>query len=130
VKRPAFLEFDDVLALHASRIDRYGGTHGVRDAGLLSSALAMPRATFGEEFLHGSLHEMAAANLFHIVKNHPFLDGNTRAGLVVALVFLELNGLRVEATEDELTDLVLSVAEGAASKADIAVFFERVARQS
>ncbi len=75
----SFLTLEDALALHASRIARYGGSLGLRDLGLLESALAVPSATFGGQFLHGSLSEMAAAYLFHLVKNHPFVDGNKSA---------------------------------------------------
>src|SRR5262245_6797192 len=122
---PTFIGLDEALAIHASRIEKYGGSLGVRDLGLLQSALAMPEATFGGEWLHPTLHEMAAAYLFHICKNHPFIDGNKRAALGVAIGFLGLNGLMVNAAPDELTALVLAVAEGTASKAEIAVFLER-----
>jgi death-on-curing protein len=96
----------------------------VRDLGLLSSAVAMPRASFGGELLHQSLFEMAAAYLFHIARNHPFLDGNKRTGLAAALVFLWVNDREIEAGEDELTELVVGVAEGRVSKAEVAVFLE------
>ncbi len=121
---PLFLTLEEVLALHDDQIHRYGGARGVRDLGLLSSALAMPQATFGGELLHQSLFEMAAAYLFHVARNHPFVDGNKRAALAAALVFLWLNDGRIEAAEDELTDLVLEVAAGRVSKAEAAVFFK------
>ena len=121
---PVFLRFEEVLALHDDQIQRYGGTAGVRDLDLLSSALGTVSASFGGEFLHGSLFEMAAAYLFHITGNHPFLDGNKRTGLATALVFLWMNALEIEAGEDELTDLVLGVAEGRVSKAEVAVFLQ------
>jgi death-on-curing protein len=120
--RVVFLTLDDVLALHADQIRRYGGSLGLRAVGLLDSALAAPAATFGGGYLHGGLHEMAAAYLFHVVKNHPFVDGNKRTGLVTMLAFLGLNGLRLEAGRDELIDLVLAVAGGRIGKAEIAVF--------
>ncbi len=126
--QPTFLELDEVLALHASRIERYGGEFGVRDAALLESALAMPRATFDGELLHPTFFEMAAAYLYHLVKNHPFLDGNKRAGLIAALVFLELNGVTIDASEDALVDLVMGVATGATSKAEVAETLRRSAR--
>jgi death-on-curing protein len=128
VKEPEFLSLDDVLALHADQIDRYGGAHGVRDVGLLESALAAPRATFGQAFLHGAVTEMAAAYLFHLVSNHPFVDGNKRAGLAAAIAFLGLNGLWLEAVEDELVELVLSVAKGRIDKSEVAVFIKRHAQ--
>jgi death-on-curing protein len=121
-REPAFLTLDEVLALHADVVDRYGGALGVRDAGLLESAVAAPRATFGGGYLHETLEEMAAAYLFHLVKNHPFVDGNKRVGLAACLAFLGLNGLWLDADEVELGDLVVAVAEGSAGKPDVAVF--------
>ena len=118
-----FLTLDEALAIHAHQIARYGGRLGLRDRGLLESALAMPAATFAGEELHPSLEEQAAAYLFHLVKNHPFVDGNKRVGLACSLVFLRMNGLRVRATDDDLVDVVMGVAEGRRSKADVAVFF-------
>jgi death on curing protein len=117
-----FLTLDEVLRVHAHQIATYGGSPGIRDVGLLESALAMPETTaFGED-LHPTLHEKAAAYLFHLTKNHPFVDGNKRVGLAVCLTFLALNGLWVQATEDELVSLVLETVSGKRSKADIAVF--------
>ena len=126
--KPVFLTLDEVLALHADQIDRYGGSLGIRAVELLESALAVPAATFGSSYLHGDLHEMAAAYLFHLVKNHPFVDGNKRTGLMAMLVFLGLNGLRLEAREDELADQVVAVADGRIGKAEIAVFVKGHAR--
>ena len=122
---PVFLTLDEVLALHADQIERYGGSQGIRDMGLLESALAVPAATFGGQFLHGSFHEMAAAYLFHLTQNHPFIDGNKRVGLMAMLAFLGLNDLRLAAREDELVALVLGVAAGRVSKAEVAVFVQR-----
>jgi death-on-curing protein len=119
---PLFLSLDEALAIHADQIRRYGGSHGVRDMALLNSALAMPRATFGGTYLHGSPAEMAAAYLFHVAKNHPFVDGNKRAALASALVFLWLNDFRLEADDGALTDLVYGIAEGRLAKPDAAVF--------
>jgi death-on-curing protein len=124
-----FLSQDEVLALHADQIERYGGSHGIRDTGLLNSALAMPRATFGGQWLHGSLHEMAAAYLYHLVRGHAFIDGNKRAGLMAMLAFLGLNSFRLDATEDELVEIVLGVAGGRVSKAEVAVFIQRHSRR-
>lgn len=117
-----YLSLDEAMAIHAHQIARYGGTPGIRDRTLLESALAMPKATFGAELLHPSLSEQAAAYVFHLVKNHPFLDGNKRVGLACGLAFLRLNGLRLVAGEDELVDLVLGIATGSVSKAEASVF--------
>lgn len=122
MKEPHFLELDDVLALHADQVDRYGGSGGIRDLGLLQSALAMPRASFDGLFLHGSIHEMAAAYLFHLVQNHPFIDGNKRIGLAATIGFLALNDLWLEAEEDELAEFVLELARGKLQKSDAAIF--------
>ena len=123
--RVEFLTLDEVLSLHADQIARYGGSRFVRDLGLLESALAMPAATFGGELLHATLDEQAAAYLFHLVKNHPFVDGNKRTGLVAMLAFLGLNGRRLEAPDDDLTELVRGVAAGRVTKAEVAVFVRR-----
>ncbi len=125
MKDPEFLTLDEALALHADQIDRYGGAHGVRDMGLLESALAAPRATFAGGFLHASIPEMAAAYLYHLVRNHSFLDGNKRAGLAATIAFLGLNDLWLEAPDDDLVDLVVGVAEGRVDKAEVAVFLKR-----
>ena len=119
---PVFLDLYQVLALHADQIARYGGSLGVRDLGLLQSAIAMPRAAFGGQLLHSTLPEMAAAYLFHLVQNHAFVDGNKRIGLATAIAFLGLNDLWLEAAPDELVELVLSVANGKSGKPEIAVF--------
>lgn len=121
---PEFLSLDDVLVIHEDRIRRYGGSTGLRDLGLLKSALAMPQATFDGNYLHETSFEMAAAYLFHIARNHPFLDGNERTALACALLFLRLNGSRIVAAEDEIYELVIGTVEGRTSKAAIAVFFE------
>lgn len=121
--QPDSLELAEVLTIHADQVERYGGDASIRDAGLLESALAMPRAMFGGEFLHRDLYEMGAAYLYHIVQNHPFVDGNKRTGTATALVFLELNGVAIDADEDALVELVLDVAQGRADKARVAEFF-------
>lgn len=125
---PIFLTLDEVLALHEDQIQRYGGIRGMREPDLVSSALGAVSATFGGRFLHQSLFEMAAAYLFYLAQNHPFLDGNKRTALAVALVFLWMDDVEVVAEEDALTDLVMSVADGRASKAEVAVFLSRQAR--
>lgn len=127
---PVLLTLDEALAIHADQLRRYGGAPGVRDLGLLRSALAMPAATFEGEFLHTTLPEMAAAYLFHIARNHPFVDGNKRAALMSALVFLGLNGLQLEARPDAIFDLVQGVAAGRLDKAEVAVFLRRHAGEA
>jgi death-on-curing protein len=120
-----FLTLDEVLAIHADQIERYGGRPGVRDLPLLQSALAVPAATFEASFLHPSVHDMAAAYLFHLARNHPFVDGTKRTALMATLAFLGLNGRRLVADPVELTDVVVRVAAGRMSKAEVAVFLQQ-----
>ncbi len=120
-----FLGLQEVLEIHRDQVTRYGGTTGIRDLDLLKSALGMPGATFNGEFLHTDVYEMAAAYLFHLVRNHPFLDGNKRVGAVAALVFLTLNGHDFQAPEDDLAETVLAVARGEICKSEVTVFLRR-----
>ncbi len=122
---PEFLTLDEVLGIHADQIRTYGGGSGVRDLELLRSALAVPETTFDDEYLHTTVFEMAGAYLFHIARNHPFVDGNNRTALMCALVFLGLNGERVAADPDELYQLVDGVAAGTVDKAEATVFLKR-----
>ncbi|MFL6245742.1 MAG: type II toxin-antitoxin system death-on-curing family toxin [Thermoanaerobaculia bacterium] len=124
-KEPLFLTLEEVLAIHENRIRKYGGSSGLRDLGLLQSALGSVEATFGGEFLNETLLEMAAAYLYSICRNHPFIDGNKRSALACALAFLRLNGVKIISDQEDLYGLVIGVAEGRVSKAAIAVFFEQ-----
>ncbi len=119
---PVFLTLPELLEIHRDQIVRYGGDSGLRDLELLKSALGMPLATFGGNFLHSDLFEMAAAYLFHNVKNHPFVDGNKRTGAAAAMVFLLLNGLEVNASPDAVAEMVISVARGTLAKSEAAAF--------
>ena len=123
MKDPRFLTLDVVLGIHADQIRRYGGRPGLRDEALLRSALGTPETTFGGEFLHGNVFEMAAAYLFYMTRNHPFADGNKRTALMCALVFLGLNDQRLDSEADSLYQLVDGVAAGRHDKAEVAVFF-------
>ena len=122
---PLFLGLEEVLEIHHNQITRYGGTEGIRDLGLLQSALSMPQAGAGNQYFHADLFEMAAAYLFHIVRNHPFVDGNKRTGVTAALVFLEMNGIQIRASDQALVQTVLAVAEGKRQKGALAGFFRR-----
>ena len=122
---PLFLGLEEVLEIHHDQITRYGGTEGIRDLGLLQSALSMPQAGAGNQYFHADLFEMAAAYLFHIVRNHPFVDGNKRTGVTAALVFLEMNGIQIRASDQALVQTVLAVAEGKRQKGALAGFFRR-----
>ena len=125
---PLFLTLDEVLSLHDEQVGRFGGSHGVRDIGLLESAMGSAAATFGGEFLHQTIFEMAAAYLYGICRNHPVIDGNKRTATAAALIFLDMNSIDIDADEDEFYDLVIGVAEGSVSKAEVAVFFQQNAK--
>lgn len=124
-----FLGLDEVIALHADQIERYGGSPGVRDLALLESAVAAPEASFGGEYLHATLPEIAAAYLFHLAQNHPFVDGNKRIAAASMVMFVYLNDADLDCDEDGLVELTLGVASGRITKAAAAVFLtERIAR--
>jgi death-on-curing protein len=122
---PNFLGLADVIRIHEDQIKRYGGIQGIREAGLLQSAVATPQATYGGQYLHESIFDMASAYLFHIVKNHAFIDGNKRTGAAAAIVFLLLNNIDINAPEDSFEAIVRSVAVGNAGKAEVSEFFRK-----
>lgn len=124
-----FLTVEEVFEIHQDQIARYGGATGVRDVGLLGSAVQAPAASFGGQYLHDGLFEMAAAYLFHLVKNHAFVDGNKRVGTAAALTFLLLNGVGVREDEPALSDLVLAVAKDKAGTADVVAYLKTHAEQ-
>lgn len=111
-----FLSVEDVLLLHVDTIDVDGGSHGVRDHGLLDAAVAMPRQQFGGAYLHEGMAAMAAAYLFHIAQNHPFVDGNKRAAVMSALAFLSANGVELTMVPSDLEAITLKVAAGDMAK--------------
>ena len=118
-EEPVFLSLPTVLQIHDVLIERFGGSFGLRDAGLLGSALASPQASFGGQRLNVSFAEMAVSYLIGLVRNHPFIDGNKRTAYAVTATFLRLNGLRLGLSQAEKFELVLGVAEGRLSKADV-----------
>lgn len=119
---PRFLTLQEVLDLHRDAIAEYGGDPGVRDIGLLESAIAQPQATYGGEYLHGDLAEMAAAYLYHLAMNHAFVDGNKRIAAYAAGVFIDVNGFELTCDEHSFEELVLRVARGECDKAAVAEF--------
>lgn len=115
-----FLSYEHIIELHAQAIRRDGGSAGLRDEGLLRSALAQPMASFGGAYLHGSLYEMAASYLYSLVSNHAFIDGNKRVGLLAAGVFLNLNGYSISREHTQaLYELTMRVARGESTKEEI-----------
>ena len=123
-KDPLFLTLAEVLRFHEYQIKRFGGESGLRDAGLLESAIAQPHASFGGRWLHETIYAMAAAYAFHICKNHPFLDGNKRTAMVAALVFLEVNGISLLDPREMLPDAVERIATSKMSKEEFAVLLQ------
>jgi death-on-curing protein len=120
-----FLTLEDVLALHNEMIQHYGGSPGLRDAGLLEAALGMPQAGFGGQYFHEFPHEMGAAYLYHLVRNHPFIDGNKRVALACAILFFKIKGVPYSITEEEAVELTLSAAGGEIDKGTVTEFFRQ-----
>ena len=121
--QPVFLSVEQVLEIHARLVQDFGGDPSVRDHGLLESAVHLPRSTFDAKLLHESLPEMAAAYLFHLCMNHPFIDGNKRTALATAEVFLILNELQLTADNEALHKLTMGVAASRVSKDEVIEFF-------
>ena len=107
-----YLTLVEVLELHRTMLERWGGAGGIRDINALESALAQPRQSFGGQDLYPDLATKAAALCFSLVLNHPFVDGNKRVGHAAMEVFLLLNGLELRATVDEQEQLMLRLAAG------------------
>ncbi len=120
-----FLRLQEVLEIHDQVIEAFGGLFGIRDLGLLQSAIEMPKSKISKKFLHKSLFDKAAAYLFHICQNHPFIDGNKRTAVVSALVFLEDNNVSLSFDEKQFEDLVIQVAKGKADKKIISLFLKK-----
>lgn len=108
-----------VLAIHRDQISTFGGTSGIRDEKALDSALAQPVATFQGDMLHRTIAEQAGAYLFHLVQNHPFLDGNKRVGFAAMDTFLRLNSYRLDMEDDEAYQMVMAVAAGDLAKVEL-----------
>ena len=107
-----YLSPEQVLFIHSRLIDTTGGSHGVRDIGLLQSAVSRPKATFGGKDLYPDIFRKAAALMESLARNHPFVDGNKRTAITSAAVFLGMNGYRLDTTQKELERFTLSVAVG------------------
>jgi death-on-curing protein len=130
VNNPEFLTCDEVIEIHLDQIERYGGADGLRDRALLESAVASPTASFGGAYLNSDLFEMAASLLVSLVGNHPFVDGNKRTGTTSALVFLQMNGIQIRNAEPVFSDLVIGVASGTTTKAQVADYLREHAEPS
>ncbi len=105
--------------IHADLIKRYGGVLGIRDPGLLDSALAQPRMTVGGKYVHSSIYDKAAAYGYHLCRNHPFVDGNKRVAFIVMDMFLQKNGWELISTEEEAYSMMVNLADGRLSKTQL-----------
>ena len=128
MKLPVWVLRETVLTLHEQSLAEFGGAAAIRDEGLLDSALAKPENLFA--YGKPTLFELAAGYGFGLVKNHPFVDGNKRVGFIVAVVFLELNGYRFQATEAEAAVRTLALAAGEMSEADFAAWLKANSRRA
>ncbi|MCD8006890.1 MAG: type II toxin-antitoxin system death-on-curing family toxin [Oscillospiraceae bacterium] len=108
-----------VILLQSRLIDAFGGRHGIRDEGLLDSALNAPFQSFSGVDLYPSMIEKATRLGFGLIKNHPFVDGNKRIGTHAMIVFLSINHVMIEYDDDELISLILSIADGTASEEEL-----------
>ncbi len=125
-----YLTAEQVLFIHARLIDETGGSHGVRDLGLLESAVARPQATFDGKELLRDLFLKAAALMQALIQNHPFVDGNKRTGIVAAGLFLQLNGYILQAENRELELFTLKAATSKTSLAEIADWLRKKSAQA
>jgi len=119
---PTFLTVAEVDEIHEEQLELHGGMAGTRDPDALDAAVHMAQQSFGGTYVHSDLFEMAAAYLFHLCLNHPYVDGNKRTAAEAADVFLFMNGYELSASEDEYESLLLLVAEHKLSKSQIADF--------
>jgi death on curing protein len=122
--RAEFLTKQIIIYFHEQLISLYGGASGILDEGLLDSDLEQPKAIFEGSYLHDSLAKMAAAYGFHICKNHPFLDGNKRVALVAMDTFLQKNGYEISASEKDVYEVIMKLASGNLTKADLTGWLE------
>ncbi len=106
------ISIKDILKLHELSITKYGGSHGIRDIGLLESAVARPFQTFGGQDLYPSYLEKAAAILESIILNHPFVDGNKRTGFLAMFAVLKIGHINLEVKEDDAYKFIISIATG------------------
>jgi death-on-curing protein len=125
-----YLSLEQVLDLHHKQIRMFGGSAGLRDRAGLESAIARPAMTFGGEDLYPDAADKASALMHSLVMNHPFVDGNKRVGASAAELFLELNGFRLVATDEELEEITLTVACGELDAEALAIWFrQRISRE-
>jgi death on curing protein len=120
-----YLSIEQIEELHELQVERFGGAPGLRDRGALEAAAARPAMTFGGEDLYPDIPAKAAALMHSLVMNHPYVDGNKRIGVNAAEFFFELNGYRLEATNEELEEVTLVVARGEMDAEPLAIWFRQ-----
>jgi len=125
-----FVPKEVVLTIHADLLQRYGGRPGLRDPGLLESALAQPMISFGGKYANKTLFDKAAAYGFHVCKNHPFIDGNKRVAFVLMDVFLQENGWQITADEEEAYATMMGLASGQITKAQLSLWLKKHSSRS
>lgn len=124
-----YLTAEQALFIHSRLIDETGGSHGIRDLGLLQSAVLRPMATFGGKDLYPDIFQKAAALMESLIKNHPFIDGNKRTAISSTGIFLRINGYSLETSQKELEDFTLRIATGKISFNDAEKWFKKYSRK-
>lgn len=120
-----FPTFEQIIAIHFDQIENYGGTHGVRDITLLESAVFRPQSSFGGKELYPTLFNKVAALCHSLIKNHPFIDGNKRTGIVSAIFLLDINGYGLFVSQKELVETSLDIAQNKLDLGQIADWIKK-----
>lgn len=108
--RTTYVTLEQILVIHQDQIERYGGTSGIRTLSLLESAVLRPQSTFNGKELYTDIFEKAASLMHSLIRNHPFMDGNKRTGIVAGCVFLEINGVSLRISQEQLVTIAISIA--------------------
>lgn len=127
---PDFLTVENVIALHGLGLAEHGGLDGIRDRGLLESAVHAPQASWDGVYLHATLFAKAAAYAFSIAQNQPFVDGNKRAALLSAMTFLAINGVEIADPDQRLYDAMIAIADKTLDQAGLAALLATLAAPS
>lgn len=125
-----FLQLNEVIEFHRELVVRYGGLLGIRDLGLLESAVLQPQISFDGKYLYSTVHEMAAVYMVHVIKNHAFIDGNKRTGVMCAIIFLEINGFEFKkpsqkSNKDILYELAIKIAAEKMAIKKVTIFLRK-----
>ncbi|ACK71290.1 death-on-curing family protein [Gloeothece citriformis PCC 7424] len=126
MQSPKFLRIEEVIRIHEDLINSFGGSLGIRDYGLLESAIAQPQVSFGGELLHPNIYSQAGAYLYHLTLNHPFIDGNKRTAFAVTDTFIRLNGYYLTIEDQDAYELVIKVATRQLNKQNLTDYLSTV----